>query len=107
MPKVTFHQPDTTVVSLTVEPGTTAMRAAVQNGVPGIVGECGGQAMCATCHVYVREPYLGSLPPIAEDEEEMLDFAPVPRDHVRSRLACQLVLDDGLEEIEFDVPEGQ
>ncbi|WP_442800067.1 hypothetical protein [Nocardia sp. NBC_01730] len=30
------------------------MHAAVHNGVTGIVGECGGQAMCATCHVLVR-----------------------------------------------------
>ena len=40
---------------LDVEGGVSVMRAALENDVPGLIGECGGQAMCATCHVYVVE----------------------------------------------------
>ncbi|HEV7168014.1 MAG TPA: 2Fe-2S iron-sulfur cluster-binding protein [Micrococcaceae bacterium] len=107
MPKVSFHHSDGNVDVLDVDPGTTVMRAAVGNGVAGIVGECGGQAMCATCHVYVREPYLDGLPGIGDDEEEMLDCTADPRDDVRSRLGCQLTLGDGIEELEVDVPGSQ
>ncbi|HLU54148.1 MAG TPA: 2Fe-2S iron-sulfur cluster-binding protein [Pseudonocardia sp.] len=111
MPKVIFHREDGSSDVVAVEAGSNVMRAAVQNGVAGIVGECGGQAMCATCHVYVREPYLDALPEIDEDEEEMLECTAAERDPRRSRLGCQLALGDaasgGLEEVEVDVPETQ
>jgi 2Fe-2S ferredoxin len=107
MPKVTFHHdgPDSDV--LEVASGTSLMRAAVVAGVRGIVGECGGQAMCATCHVYVRESYLEALPEMSEDENEMLDCAVAPRDPVRSRLGCQIEAGTHVDEIEVDVPASQ
>ena len=107
MPTVAFHHDGTPSDVLDVDPGTSLMRAAVRNGVPGIVGECGGQAMCATCHVYVREPYLDALPPMGEDEDEMLDCTVAPRDDVRSRLGCQIVVGPDLDGLEVDVPPSQ
>jgi 2Fe-2S ferredoxin len=107
MPKVIYHHEDGTTEVVAADAGTNVMRAAVQNGVAGIVGECGGQAMCATCHVYVHEPYLDSLPEVSEDEEEMLDCTAAPRDERRSRLGCQLALGGDLEEVEVDVPATQ
>jgi 2Fe-2S ferredoxin len=107
MPKVTFHHDGGTADVVDVEPGTSLMRAAVRDSVRGIVGECGGQAMCATCHVYVREAYLDALPDVSEDEEEMLDCTTAPRDAERSRLGCQVVLGEDLDEIEVDVPASQ
>jgi ferredoxin, 2Fe-2S len=104
MSTLTFHHPDGSTV-LEVAAGTSLMRAAVTHGVRGIVGECGGQAMCATCHVYVREPYLAALPEMGEDEDEMLDCAAAPRDPVRSRLACRI--EAGTHGIEVDVPGSQ
>ncbi|MFD1212457.1 2Fe-2S iron-sulfur cluster-binding protein [Arthrobacter sp. GCM10027362] len=106
MAKISFHQPDGNVDVLDVEPGTSVMRAAVTNGVAGIVGECGGQAMCATCHVYVREDYLDGLPPVGDDEDEMLDCTTEERTP-RSRLGCQVTVGEGLEAIEVDLPESQ
>lgn len=107
MPKITYHHGDGSQDVLDVPDGSTVMRSAVTGGVRGIVGECGGQAMCATCHVYVRIPYLGALPEISEDEEEMLDCAAAERDGTRSRLGCQLTIGGDLTEIEVDVPEAQ
>jgi 2Fe-2S ferredoxin len=111
MPKVIYHHDSGTTDVVAADAGSNVMRAAVQNGVPGIVGECGGQAMCATCHVYVREPYIDALPEIGEDEEEMLDCTAAPRDERRSRLGCQLALgsavEGDLEEVEVDVPSIQ
>ncbi|WP_327099012.1 (2Fe-2S)-binding protein [Nocardia vinacea] len=107
MHKIIFHHVggDTDIVE--TQAGVSVMHAAVRNGVTGIVGECGGQAMCATCHVLVREPYVDRLPPIGEDEEEMLQCTASPRDGQRSRLGCQLLLGTDLEEVEVDVPESQ
>jgi ferredoxin, 2Fe-2S len=107
MAKISFHHSDGNVDVLDVERGTSLMRAAVTNGVDGIVGECGGQAMCATCHVYVRPEYLDRLPEIGDDEEEMLECTAGPRDAARSRLGCQIMVGDGLEQIEVDVPDDQ
>lgn len=106
MPRVIFHRDGATEV-VTADTGSNVMRAAVQSGVTGIVGECGGQAMCATCHVYVRERYLDSLPEIGEDEQEMLECTAAPRDERRSRLGCQLTLGGDIEEVEVDVPQTQ
>jgi ferredoxin, 2Fe-2S len=107
MPTVTFHRDDGAADVVDVASGTSLMHAAVQNGVPGIVGECGGQAMCATCHVYVREAHLDALPEIGEDEEEMLECTAAPRDEQRSRLGCQLVVGGDLDEVAVDLPATQ
>jgi ferredoxin, 2Fe-2S len=107
MATITFHHSDGNTDVLEADPGTTVMRAAVANGVRGIVGECGGQAMCATCHIYVREPFLAGLPEIGEDEEEMLDCTADPRDEARSRLGCQITVGAGCGDLEVDVPGSQ
>ncbi|MBC7724240.1 MAG: (2Fe-2S)-binding protein [Burkholderiaceae bacterium] len=107
MPAITFHHENGTTDLIEAVAGTSVMRAAVTNGVDGIVGECGGQAMCATCHVYVREEYLDRLPTMSDDEEEMLEVTASPRDEERSRLGCQLKITSTLTEIAVDVPVTQ
>ncbi|MCV9993346.1 2Fe-2S iron-sulfur cluster-binding protein [Paeniglutamicibacter sp. ZC-3] len=89
-----------------LEPGVSIMKAAILNGVGNIVGECGGQAMCATCHVIVRPEYRGQLPPIGEDEDEMLDCAATARTE-GSRLGCQLKAGEHFSAIAVDLPETQ
>jgi 2Fe-2S ferredoxin len=106
MPTITYVQPDGSEQALQVEDGTTLMRAAVTNGVDGIVGECGGQAMCATCHVYVRPEFAGRLPEIDDEEEEMLDCTTAERTE-NSRLGCQISVGTGLDGIVVDVPAEQ
>lgn len=106
MPTITFTQPDGRADVVTAPDGTSLMRAAVTNGVDGIVGECGGQAMCATCHVYVRPEFAAALPEIGDDEEEMLDCTSAERTG-RSRLGCRVAVGAGLDGVVVDVPEGQ
>jgi len=107
MTEVVFHLPDGDARVVDAADGVSVMKAAVQNGVPGIVGECGGQAMCGTCHVLVREASLDALPPISDDEEDMLDYQVADRDPVRSRLSCQLRVGGALSGLEVDVPGSQ
>lgn len=107
MPVIVYRRNDGVTETIDVQPGTSVMRAAITNGVPGIVGECGGQLICATCHVYVDEAFLGDLPPIGDEEDEMLDTTSSPRDPVRSRLSCQLKLGASLPNIEVDIPPTQ
>jgi 2Fe-2S ferredoxin len=104
LPKITFHHQSGRSEVVDVDEGVTVMRAALSHGIGGIIGECGGQAMCATCHVNVREPYIDRLAPMSEDEDEMLDCTASPRDDRRSRLGCQIEMGAGLDEVELDVP---
>lgn len=107
MYRMTYHTGAGEPVAVKAEAGTNLMRAAIDNGVSGIVGECGGQAMCATCHVYVRDEYLGNLPEMSEEEEEMLDCTAALHDEKRSRLGCQIEIGPELDGIEVDVPGSQ
>lgn len=109
MPRIIYHHLDGSTDDLEIEAGTTVMRAAVQNSVSGIVGECGGVLMCSTCHVYVRDQDQTGvrLPPISEDEEEMLEETASPRNRGRSRLGCQLVAGEHFDTLHVDVPESQ
>lgn len=104
MPTITYLQPDGSSDTLEADDGTSVMRAAVSNDIRGIVGECGGQAMCATCHVYVRGN--SGLPPIDDDEDEMLDCTSAPR-QANSRLGCQLRAGEHFTSLTVSVPERQ
>jgi len=106
MPKITFTSAtgESRVVEATA--GDSAMQTAVRNGVPGIVGECGGVLSCATCHVFVDEADLDRLPPMSEIEDEMLDGAAADR-RANSRLSCQIPLSDDLDGLKVTTPEFQ
>ncbi len=87
MPEITFIEPDGTTLTITATAGESLMVAATRAGVAGIIGECGGSCMCATCHCYVE---AGDLPEPDAMESETLEFnAEEPRPE--SRLACQIV----------------
>jgi len=108
MHQVTFVL-DTGTGNQTVLPFTedsSIMRAAVNHDVDGIVGECGGQLMCATCHVYVEKVGSGSLPEMSEDEDMMLDTTASPR-LPNSRLSCQLLVGPTLDDVVVTLPESQ
>lgn len=102
MPKVTYVQPDGAHTTCRLAAGESVMDGALDNGIPGILGQCGGGCTCATCHCYVREPYASRLPPPGRDEREMLDYLPDRR--CNSRLACRIVADAALDGLIVDVP---
>jgi len=88
------------------QPGQSLMQAAIAANAPGIEGDCGGLLTCATCHVYVREPWLQQLPPMVADEDNMLDFAAAER-RPNSRLSCQIALSPELSGLVVDLPASQ
>jgi len=106
MPKVTYVHPDDSREELEVDIGTSVMQAAVAAGIDGIVAECGGSAMCATCHVYVAEDDLPRLPEMQPAEDEMLEATMSPRE-AHSRLSCQLVMTPALDGLVVRLPEEQ
>jgi 2Fe-2S ferredoxin len=106
MPHVTYIANDGKETTLDIAVGTSVMQAAVFNGVDGIVAECGGSCMCATCHVYVRDDQLKLLPAMGADEDAMLEGTASPR-RPNSRLSCQLVVSPQMEGLVVHLPETQ
>lgn len=104
MPTITFRFADGTEESVEAPAGANLMRTALAADIVGIVAECGGAAMCATCHVYIEEPYAALFPPVGEVEDEMLDSAAEVRAPT-SRLSCQLTMPD--QDILVKIPENQ
>jgi 2Fe-2S ferredoxin len=106
MPRITFAQASGGEVTVDAPVGTSVMKAAVSNTVPGIIGECGGDLVCATCHVFVRREWADRLPPVTDEEAEMLEVtSEEPTDC--SRLACQIEVTDELDGLTVDVPSTQ
>ena len=106
MPTVVFLLPTGETRSVDVAAGTTVMTAAVKNGVDGIIGECGGVCMCATCHVYVRDDFFARLQPAKDTEEAVLDVTNAER-LPNSRLSCQIKMTDELNGLTVTVPASQ
>ena len=105
MPRVTFISYNGNRHSVTINEGLSLMRAAVDNNVPGIDGDCGGQCACATCHVYVDVAWRGRTGARTVMEEDMLNFAAATQDN--SRLACQIVMTQALDGLVVSMPDGQ
>jgi 2Fe-2S ferredoxin len=106
MPRVTYISQDQKTTTLDVDVGTSVMQAAVFNGIDGIVAECGGSCMCATCHVYVREDQRALCPPMETDEDAMLEGTASER-LPNSRLSCQLIVSEQMEGLVVTMPETQ
>lgn len=106
MPEVSFVKPDGTERKVDAPVGGSAMRAAVTGGVSGIVAECGGEASCATCHVYVDHEWLAQTGEVGLDEEDMLEFTESPCQS-NSRLSCQIEINEELDGLVLYVPEEQ
>lgn len=58
---------------------------------------------CATCHVYIEEPYHARLSPVTDAEEDMLEYAVGRKDS--SRLGCQIRMKPELEGMVIKLPQ--
>lgn len=105
MPKVRFIQHDGTERVVEGEAGNSVMQTARDNMVSGIIGDCGGNCSCATCHGYVDPAWLPKLAPRSETELVMLDGVMNVEDN--SRLTCQIKLTPTLDGIVIRLPVSQ
>ncbi len=105
MPTITYVEHDGTIHTVDAPTGRSLMQIATSEGIPGILGDCGGSCSCATCHCYVDEAWLGRLPPPGETEVFMLEAALEPREN--SRLCCQLQMTEALDGMVVHLPAEQ
>ena len=95
MPKLIVTNREGETSDIEVDDGLTVMEAIRDNGFDELLALCGGCCSCATCHVYVDDAAGGELPPMSEDEDDLLESS----DHRKetSRLACQVPLTAALD----------
>jgi ferredoxin, 2Fe-2S len=105
MAKITFIDFDGTRRTVEVAVGTTLMRAATDNRVAGIDGDCGGNCACATCHVYIDAAWAERVGARTPSEVDMLNLVSELRN--TSRLACQIEVVEGLDGLIVATPESQ
>jgi 2Fe-2S ferredoxin len=82
--------------------GESVMEAALRAGVPGIIGECGGNLSCATCHVHVQPKWMEVVGEKTGDEADLLEFDEMLA--ANSRLGCQITITDELDGLQLRVP---
>lgn len=105
MPRATYIGADGRVDQVLIAVGDTLMDGALDNNVPGILGQCGGGATCSTCHCYVQAPWFEQLPEPHPDERDLLVYAEDPS--ANSRLACQIKVTRELDGITVHLPVRQ
>jgi len=105
MPQITWRDVDGAIIEAEVPHGKTLMEAAVNAGVKGIYGDCGGALACATCHVIPDDDWADRVGKPGAMEEEMLEMV----DGIRaptSRLSCQIRSSEELDGLILNVPGG-
>lgn len=105
MATITFVENDGTAHDVDLVDGESLMTLATDNGVPGIDGDCGGEASCGTCHVIVDDEWIATTGTRSEVERQMIEMSPECAPN--SRLSCQLKARQDLDGLKVHLPEFQ
>ena len=100
-PVIGFIQRDGTIISGTADV-PSVMELALELGVHGIEGQCGGFVACGTCHVHVPEEWIERIGRASPDEVTMLEYEPAFSPF--SRLSCQIALTPDLDGLVVKIP---
>jgi 2Fe-2S ferredoxin len=105
MPTVIIIEHNGTEHRLDTPVGQSAMQAAVNASIPGVLADCGGACSCATCHGYVDEAWVSRVPAADSMERDMIDCAIDVQDN--SRLTCQIRMTPELDGLVIRLPKSQ
>ena len=105
MATVTFVSHDGTPHETELAEGESMMSIATNNGIPGIDGDCGGEAACGTCHIIVDDAWIGTTGTRSDEESMMLELS--EETEPNSRLACQVVVTEEMDGLTVRLPEYQ
>lgn len=83
--------------------GESLMNVGRDNGVEGILGDCGGSCSCGTCHVYIDEQWRDLVGQPDDIEEMTLESVAPETFQPNSRLCCQVLLSEALDGVRVTV----
>ena len=102
MTTITFIEASGRKVAATVDTETTLMELALAHNVEGVLADCGGACVCATCHCQLDASYSDTLGEPGPGEAMMLDE--LLNVSEQSRLACQIDLNAELDGLAVTIP---
>lgn len=105
MGTITFVEHDGTEHQVELDSGKSLMQIAIDNGIPSIDADCGGECACGTCHVILEEKWIGKVGSASSSELQMLDLTPEKTKF--SRLACQVITEENMDGMKVTLPEYQ
>ena len=94
MPELNVITRDGAQQTINASANSSVMEAIRDSGFDELLALGGGCCSCATCHVYVDPAFAQSLPPVTDDESDLLDGSPHRNDY--SRLSCQVMMTEAL-----------
>jgi len=101
MPKLIVVTREGEESTIEAQAGLSVMEVIRDAGIDELLALCGGCCSCATCHVHVDPAFADRLPPMSEDENDLLDSS----DHRNetSRLSCQVPFTDALDGLKVTI----
>ncbi|AIT79844.1 2Fe-2S iron-sulfur cluster-binding protein [Novosphingobium pentaromativorans] len=101
MPKLTIVTREGEEREIAAEEGRSVMEVIRDAGFDELLALCGGCCSCATCHVMVAPEFADRLPPISEDENDLLDSSEHRTE--LSRLSCQLPVTESIDGLRITI----
>jgi ferredoxin, 2Fe-2S len=98
MPKLNIINREGTSRQIDADVGISVMEAVRNAGYDELLALCGGCCSCATCHVHVAEGWSDRLPPLGDDENDLLDSS--YHRTSESRFSCQIIMTEALDGLE-------
>ena len=95
MPKLIVVTREGTEQTVEGEAGLSVMEVIRDHGFDELLALCGGCCSGATCHIHVDPAFADKLPPMSEDENDLLDSSDHRND--QSRLSCQIPFGEELD----------
>jgi len=73
MPDILVRNRDGGDIGIDAPLGVSLMQAIRDLGIDELLALCGGVCSCATCHIYVDNSVTNALPPMSQDESDLLE----------------------------------
>ncbi|KQY56428.1 2Fe-2S iron-sulfur cluster-binding protein [Nocardioides sp. Root140] len=105
MSTVTFVEYDGTSHDVDLVEGESLMEIATNGAIPGIDADCGGEAACGTCHIFVDSEWISTTGRRTDEESQMLEMS--SECEPNSRLACQVIAAASMDGLKVRLPEYQ
>lgn len=103
MPDISITRRSGIVLALRADAGRTLMEVLRDQGE--VEAACGGQCVCATCHVHIDPTWMATVGLPAGIEVDLLDCSMERLPN--SRLSCQITLTDALDGLAVTVAQAE